>query len=621
MKTIFLLLILILLPCQSKPTTLTVSSSSGTSHVNLEHSTYTSYAVGKNGYLSIGTQDSDWLNGVIANVPAIGGTLGLYSRLELSGDGSIILNPSLIDPGTPAPHNLVFARNSLFVVNGRSAPYTSNGAIFSGSDATATVQPGARLMVTQVSAGRTYRILGENIHATYPDNSGWHNRYALTDSHVLGLEERSDMPGYFRVINIPAQDAYPPLDDEIGGIIDDNFKPEPPHAPQEPEHPDGVLPAPGEIISGNSTASATLGTEPDHFNSAYGGVRFLSRVTSTRYMDHDYTGTMTTLESATRIAIIGAVPQMLLAISNAQTKPMERRISRRNLPLEMLATNQKENFALWIAPFFRASNGFDLHANNFSFDFYGRLGGLSAGCDWTTGDNFRLGASLTAGGGYIKSGGDLADTTNNLSFWGAGLYGAWFKGDFSLGMDATFTDTLNSLTQELPKSLEMRDLSAELTARSISVGLNLEYDFTFGNVHLTPHAGSRMIYAHTDPYTVYSNGPVMDGSSIDQTVWLFPTGISANAEFQTEGGWRLAPLLDLSIIPAAGDIEARTKVFYTGTYTPAAVHTQTRDYLTVAGTLGMEAARGPISFSLGLMFEGGLRTSNQEVQASFRYEF
>lgn len=596
---------------QAASGSINVGSFNARQELNIMQPDFLQLGVGKNGFATIGSQSGQWLASQAAQINVSGGALGLFSKYELPAGGSMAIDPSTPHPALPGADAIVFAPNSLLLVNGRQAPYTSDGAITSQNPATVQIGSNAKLMLTNVSSGRTYHVLGDSITAQYADATAWAGRNAMTDSHLLMPELASNLPGFYRIVPRKAEEVYPPLDGELGGIINGGLAPAPPVQPGEsPLPPDQTENAP------------ILGTEDRHFNSGYSGVRFLSRATSVRYMDHNYDLAVTTLESASRIAIVGAVPQMLMAASSMQSDAALDRISLAGQnPAAENEPYGEHAFNLWATPLFRASHGFDLHANNYTFDFSGSLGGMILGADWNFEQHFRLGLYLAAGGGYAQSGGDLAFTTNKMGFAGAGLYAAWFEKDFSLGADVNYTTASNSLRQELPDSMEMRDLQGELTARALSAQMRAEYAFNFQNWRLLPHAGVRLLYCHTDSYSIYSNGATMDGSAIDQSIWLFPAGLTLKGNFHTENGWCLSPLLDVTLTPAAGEIEASTRIFFTGTYRDAVLRTQTRDFFTASGRLGLQAEKGPFSFELYGQLEAGFRTSGQSVQANFIYKF
>ena len=71
---------------------------------------------------------------------------------------------------------------------------------------------------------------------------------------------------------------------------------------------------------------------------------------------------------------------------------------------------------------------------------------------------------------------------------------------------------------------------------------------------------------NTDEYDVKSGGTLPQGDAINQSIWTFPSAWPS-AKIETGNGWHFKPSLDLAVIPAAGDIDARSDVRFTGTGT------------------------------------------------------
>lgn len=234
-----------------------------------------------------------------------------------------------------------------------------------------------------------------------------------------------------------------------------------------------------------------LGTEDKHFNSSYAGIRFLSRVTSTKYMGHDYDLSWKTIEAAARMAVLGAVPQLTYAANMAAADAAQMRSGFESGILSQDVELNGRAFSLWIMPLYRNLQGYNLNAYNLGYDLSGGLGGIAFGADYTFGGQLRAGIDVSMGGGYAESGGDLAKTTNDMGFVGIGAYLGWLGKNFGISGDLHFTSTWNSVRQDFPAQLEMRDPTGELTARALSAGVRFEYRIPFENWQLIPHAGVR----------------------------------------------------------------------------------------------------------------------------------
>lgn len=618
--------------------------------------------VGENGYATIGLADGAW---ILSKAPssATHGALGIKKPLRVNSlqVNSLGARASGID----------FGPQSFLLVDGPAALETATpaGAISATNPLQANIAEGARIAFSgDIRPNNVYVVLGQNIITRYASARAWDDSNLASGSHLISLKKIADRPGSFIAASIPSSDVYPDLDGSLGGIVDDAINrpgvggavappspgtgipelPQPtpgapavpgqgsnlPGHPSVPGVPDESFPGipgtpdppayPGDSVI-QEPNDGSIGTGPWHLNSSLGGTRFLSRITSTLYMDHDYRGAIKTLESSARMAILGAVPQMVYAANNSATEAARGRASFTHAP-DMAAVNVENDaeqaFDLWIMPLFKSMHGFDLHANNWGYDFSGNMGGFVAGADLTFGEFLRAGLDVSMGGGYAQSGGDLARTTNKMGFWGAGLYSGLRLGQLGLSLDVQYTGSSNDLRQELSARLQMSDLCGDLTASALSSEMRAEYRLPLSqNWKLVPHACARYAWIHVDGYTFYSDGAVLDGASFDQQIWSFPFGMGLEGNFGTESDWRFSPILDLQAMPIAGNVEARLKVHYIGTRSDAQIYTQTMDYITVGGCLGLEAVKGDFRLGAKINVQGGLRGSSQSILASFCYEF
>lgn len=407
----------------------------------------------------------------------------------------------------------------------------------------------------------------------------------------------------------------------------------------EPDTPAGTNPvSPGYPVAGNPSAPAQdsglakpdqpgdfgtqpeLGTEERHFFSPWPGVRFLSRITSVKYMDHDYHGVVKTLESASRIAVLGAVPQFARSVNVAMA---ENALGRANFARQGMAHEESygNGWTAWMTPLFNAVNGYGLRANNFNYNYSANMGGVMMGIDRSFGNQLRIGVDASIGGGYSQSGGDLVKTSNHMSFWGAGIYAGWNEGNFQLALGAHYTATANSLTQKLPYSLQMKDLEGNLTAHALSEELELAWIFPFDNWRMRPHAGVRHTSVHTDNYSIYSDGAIIDGAAIDQSIWTFPFGLEFSGTFKFSNDWTLSPVLDFYAQPAAGFLDARTSIHYTGLSRGITLHTRTGDAFQAGGKLGLEACQDNFTLGLNWQLLVGPHSTENIISGILKVEF
>lgn len=272
-------------------------------------------------------------------------------------------------------------------------------------------------------------------------------------------------------------------------------------------------------------------------------------------------------------------------------------------------------------PLYQSVNGFAMEAGNYDYDFSGALDGVTIGADYPFENCLRAGILFNIGGGYARGSGELNATKNDMSFWGIGAYGGWNQNNFGLTVDVGYTSTYNELRQNISGMGDINELKSDFNAWALSAGLRAEYKIITSELDVIPHAGFRFYNIHVDSYDVKSQGTVVDGDSMTQNIWTFPVGVALTREMEFENGWSFKPVLDLNVIPAAGDIKAKSKIHFTGTNREAELDTKMMDYVTYGGTIGLEF--GKENFSLGVNYNAqfGAESSAHGVFGTFRYEF
>ena len=527
--------------------------------------------------------------------------LALASPLTLT-TGKIIVDAKVdqdgkINGSAPAAA-AYFGKDSLLIVKGgavtETAALTTTG--------TAEVKDGARLHVADAKAGSTYKII--NASEITVEDSGWQNDNLTIDNKLLQAElvlGTDNKTADVTVKSVAASSVLPGIDSDLARHID---------------------------------AMTMAGmTNPDSDNY---GERFINRAVNRLSADH----AAKTVEGAAKMAFAAAVPQTVMSVSNAAADTVLARTSfaaPAGVAGGAVAMNEdgavqqqglsagdgmKNGFGMWIAPLYRNMNGFGFESGNFEGGYRSNFGGLALGADYTVDDAFRFGLTVNMGAGYTESTGDFAKTTNNSSWWGFGAYAGWNNGSFGLTADAGWTVSQNAMKQEVPGALEMGDLEADATVTNFSAGLRGEYRLQTSVMDIVPHAGVRVNSLHAYGYDVESAGrTVYKADDLNATVWQFPVGVTFSRAF-TAGAWNVTPQLDLSVIPAAGDLEARQEMRVPGVPGSAEMDSSIMDAWSGRATLGIEAKHdNGVSLGLNYSYQMSEHTSDHGVQASFSYEF
>ena len=593
-------------------TNVAVGSFAGTTAADVEING--NVGVGMNSMAAIGTTDTSWLagqvnaatNGTGLTENGVDSALGIYTAQVLgSGKGINVDGTQTTGSFTITADQLDFSGKSLLVVNADAA-LAPAGALSSAATSTANIADGAKLRIAGAEVGETYKVLGTNIDTINKTGEAWSNANFSTDSLMVAGGAFDAATGTIKTSLNSARNAFPTLDNELADVLDAGY------------------------------LNHEIGTADKYVNAEAKGARFLSRATSRNYIGGDARQAAVTIESAARMALVGAVPQMTMAASNAAGNAVTQRTGLAQPggnAIQSMGTDgsmqtgasagdaAKTGFAMWIMPLYQSSNGYGMKAGNFDMDFSGGLGGVAIGADYTFDNAIRAGITFNIGGGYATGSGDLNETTNNMNFWGIGAYAGWTPGNFGVTADVNYTSTYNKLEQDLPASMQMGKLKSDVTAYAISAGLRGEYKIETSALDIIPHVGVRYMSLNTDEYDVKSGGTLLKGDAINQNIWTFPVGVAFSKQIETGNGWHFKPSLDLAVIPAAGDIDARSDVRFTGTGTKAELDTQTMDYVSYMGQAGLEFGNETTSLGVNYNIQLGAKSTAHGVFGTFRYEF
>lgn len=477
-----------------------------------------------------------------------------------------------------------------------------NQNIYNADRAALTVESGAKLTITDAVAGGNYEVV-TGVGETTIDEGAWSGDNLQSSSDMVVLTSTDGKT--FTAEGRDAHDVFTGLDDSMGDAVNSLYA--------------------------RHGAAGTNGWNYADVNAEERGIRFLSRATDKRFIGGDHQTAAATIESASRIAFAGAVPQMTKMASDAASNAVVNRLGFAN-PADgaqamdaegKIVDRNTTGFALWIAPLWQSQHGWGMEAGNLDYGFNGNLGGVSLGADYTFENAIRAGITFNIGGGYAESsGGDLNSTENNMSFWGLGAYAGWNYENFGLMADVSYTSTWNDLKQEMDGRMGMGDLEADVQASAISAGLRAEYKLETSVLDVIPHIGVRYMSLNTWGYDVDADGgTVLEGDGFHQDIWTFPVGVTFTKDFTLDSGWSFKPSIDFSVIPAAGDIKAKQDVAFTGLPGSYEVETQMMDYLTWQGGVGLEMGNDTMSFGVNYTLQAGQHTTGHGVFGSFRYEF
>ena len=318
------------------------------------------------------------------------------------------------------------------------------------------------------------------------------------------------------------------------------------------------------------------------------------------------------LDSAAQFVTAGGVPQVSLMAQKAGVSAIETRMGFNGAVASAIGEVQGTNATVWVTPLYSSfeSDSFDMGAQEGGVD--ADLFGVAVGSDFMVADALRLGVAFNVGSGDSDSEGDLASTSNDFEFLGANLYGGYEYGALAIMADLGYT----MVSSDIDQSNAAGALSADIDSTVFSVGVQGKYVFDVSGFDIAPHLGVRYTRVDIEDYTVSG---VLDGDSVDQSLVTFPVGVTFSKDI-VAGNWDVKPVLDLSVIPAAGDTDVDVDSTFIN-MGDVSVNSEIVDSVSFGGKLGVEAEYG--SFGLGLSYQylGSSNVDSHNVMGNVRYSF
>lgn len=318
------------------------------------------------------------------------------------------------------------------------------------------------------------------------------------------------------------------------------------------------------------------------------------------------------LDSAAQFVTAGGVPQVSLMAQKAGISAIETRMGFNGAVASAIGEVQGTDATVWVTPLYSSfeSDSFDMGAQEGGVD--ADLFGVAVGSDFMVADALRLGVAFNVGSGDSDSEGDLASTSNDFEFLGANLYGGYEYGALAIMADLGYT----MVSSDIDQSNAAGALSADIDSTVFSVGVQGRYVFDVSGFDIAPHLGVRYTRVDIEDYTVSG---VLDGDSIDQSLVTFPVGVTFSKDI-IAGDWDVKPVLDLSVIPAAGDTDVDVDSTFIN-MGDVSVNSEIVDSVSFGGKLGIEAECG--SFGLGLSYQylGSSNVDSHNVMGNVRYSF
>lgn len=286
---------------------------------------------------------------------------------------------------------------------------------------------------------------------------------------------------------------------------------------------------------------------------------------------------------AMALAATSGVYNVALDSSKLMNRSLERRMT--------LADNfdRTKGVTFWADVFGTTNQADSLYGDGgYDMDLYGGV----LGADVEVVPGAVLGAALTVGTGDGGSKDAAIDVDNDADFFGLSVYGSHRIGNCNGMIDIGWMHTKSDLSATA-FSMSIGD---EVKADAFTIGFGAEHLMKFGTVNVVPHVGIRWTRLDVDGY---------EGAfkTEDDTMNIFtlPIGVAFSGNLNA-GGWKLAPMVDLAVVPSFGDDEAESKVYWQGV--SETVKTQVVDDAPFQASLGINAQNG--NWTIGASYDLGV---------------
>lgn len=539
---------------------------------------------GQNSLLVLGDTDNGWTRDAFGRSGLKWGQGGITAALAirkpqaLNGAlGAVMVDGTKTSAPVLTPNTATFADGSLLFVDGRGL---NGAAALTAQGGTLNVDAGAKLLMEHITQGEYTITSGFSVNNV----QGWSGDNLHTPDNLLGLVLGKADDGSMKVRATARRSS-----DVFRGL---------------------------SLVN---TMDAIWGKGLNDAESGNMGIRFLSRAVNENALSK--ADTVRTVDGAAQIAVAGGVRGMALAAADAPIRTVQDHASLAHMTATREGAIRKDGLNLWINALYGAEHARNLGAGALDGGYNADFGGIVFGGDCSLGD-FRVGLALNAGSGTARSRGDFNATKNDFDFWGVNLYGSWSRERFNIVGDLGYSANRNEVKQELPTTMRLGQLRADVGTGVLTAGLRGEYRFETDWADVTPHVGVRYYNLRTDGFTSrIDDHDVFRVGRDTQEFWAFPIGVSFGRGFETSFGWTVKPRADLSAVPAVGGLKAKTKARVPDVAASDAIKSRMVDSVAFDGTFGLEMQKDDVSFGLDYGLRASEHKTGHGVNVSFTCKF
>ncbi len=303
--------------------------------------------------------------------------------------------------------------------------------------------------------------------------------------------------------------------------------------------------------------------------------------------------------AVTNMAALGGAFSTAVDINNEVWKALDRRTSLAN----MNVARNETGVTPWVDVIgtFNSADGL-YGSSGYEADIYGAV----FGADWTASCGAILGAAISVGQADANSVDNSTKVDNDVDFWGVSIYGSHQIGNVNGKFDLGYISTSNDLSANAAYFGRVKE---SLDADIFTIGIGAEYLASVGSVNVVPHAGFRWSSIDMDSSKY--------GADYDKmNLFQMPIGVTFSGTFDMTG-WKVAPMFDISVVPAFGDKDAVAS--YTGGIEDSVRVVDTNP---IQATLGVNASVSAWTFGVNYgLTAGSDERLNNSLNANARYTF
>ena len=297
----------------------------------------------------------------------------------------------------------------------------------------------------------------------------------------------------------------------------------------------------------------------------------------------EFIGSIREAEHAvTNMAVLGGAFSTSFDINDQIRNTIDRRSSLANLNV----VRNETGITPWVDVMGTFNSADSLYGSSgYEADIYG----ATLGVDYTASCGAILGAAISIGQADANSVDSATKVDNDVDFWGVSFYGSHRIGNVNGKFDIGYISTSNDLSAN---TALFGSFDESLDADIFTIGLGAEYLATVGSLNVVPHAGIRWSSLDMDDSKY--------GADYDKmNLFQMPIGVTFSGTFDMTG-WKVAPMVDLSVVPAFGDKDAIAD--YTGGISESV---RVVDSNPVQLTLGVNAQAGAWTFGVNYGLTAG----------------